>query len=289
MHDRLFTDQATLSEAVFEKQAKALGLDLARFKKDAASDATAARVAEDMAAASAVGASGTPTLFVNCRKLVGAQPFEAFKALIDDELRKAEAAQGKGEKIDGGWYDRACAANISAVPRVEARADDPAIGPKDARVTVIEFSDFQCPFCSQAVPVVKELEKTYGKELRITWKHLPLSFHQNAMPAALAAEAAREQGKFWEMHDRLFANQAALTDITFEKQARELGLDVTRFKASLASPETRKRVEADAALASAAGVTGTPTFLVNGEQVVGSGALRDAVKRQLEKAKSARN
>jgi protein-disulfide isomerase len=107
------------------------------------------------------------------------------------------------------------------------------------------------------------------------------------MPAALAAEAARAQGKFWEMHDKLFANQQALSEASYVQYAKELGLDLARFEAARKAPETRKRVEEDLAVATAAGVNGTPTFLVNGELVVGSVALRDAIDRQLKRAKLA--
>jgi protein-disulfide isomerase len=154
-------------------------------------------------------------------------------------------------------------------------------------VTVVEFSDFQCPFCSRAVPAVHDIEKAYGKDVRVVWKHLPLSFHPNAMPAAIAAEAAREQGKFWEMHDKLFSDQAALSPAAYEKYAKEMGLDLARFQASMKAPATRARVEADATAAAAAGVTGTPTFVVNGDVVVGSSALREAVDRQLGRARMA--
>jgi protein-disulfide isomerase len=120
--------------------------------------------------------------------------------------------------------------------------------------------------------------------VRLVWKHLPLPFHANAMPAALAAEAAREQGgsvKFWAMHDKLFANQAALSEGTYEQYARELGLDQTRFKKDVADPRLRARVQEDAQLAQTLGVNGTPTFVVNGEKVIGSAALKGAVERQL--------
>jgi protein-disulfide isomerase len=295
MHDRLFANQASLSEATYTAYAKELKLDLARFQKDMISPATAERIAADQKLGDGVGASGTPTLFVNCRKMVGAQPFEAFKPVLDEEIKKGEARIAKGEKLDAGYYDRACAANVAAAPapppapvartdvKVQVRDDDPSRGKTSAKVTVVEFSDFQCPFCSRAVPAVDELEKKHGKDVRVVWKHMPLSFHPNAMPAALAAEAAREQGKFWEMHDKLFANQASLSDAAYEQFARDLGLDLQRFQAARAAPATRKRVEDDMAAAAAAGVTGTPTFIVNGEPVVGSNGLATAVEKQLKK------
>jgi protein-disulfide isomerase len=294
MHDRLFANQSALSDASYERFARELKLDMARFQKDAASPATAERIAADQKLGESVGASGTPTLFLNCRKVVGAQPLEALKPVIDEEVKKGEARVAKGEKLDSGFYDRACAANVAAAPpapvavvranvAVPIRADDPSRGKAKAKITVVEFSDFQCPFCSSAVPAVAEMEKKHGEDVRVVWKHLPLSFHPNAMPAALAAEAAREQGKFWEMHDKLFANQASLSDAAYEQYARELGLDLARFNAARAAPATRKRVEDDVAAASAAGVTGTPTFVVNGEPVVGTSGLTAAVEKYLKK------
>jgi protein-disulfide isomerase len=297
MHDRLFAGQQALSESAYLKAAKELGLDVARFRKDMASAATARRIAEDQQLAASIGATGTPTLFVNCRRIVGAQPFEAFRVMIDDELGKAEARAVR-EPMDRGFYDRTCAANVAAAPapaapaptdvKVALRPDDPARGGSDAKVTVVEFSDFQCPFCSRAVPAVKEVERKFQGDVRVVWKHLPLPFHPNAMPAALAAEAARQQGKFWEMHDRLFAGQQSLSASAYVQHAKELGLDLARFEKAMRDPATRQRVEEDARTAAAAGVSGTPTFVVNGEAVAGSGKLEDAVRRHLEKARVAK-
>jgi protein-disulfide isomerase len=290
MHDRLFAAQQSLSDGTYGQAARELKLDPRRFDADRAGDTAARRITEDGAVAAANGATGTPTMFVNCRKLVGAQPLEAFKKVVDEELAKA-----KGHPVDAGFYDRACAANVAAAPpavppssrevKVAIRQDDPIRGGRNAKVTVVEFSDFQCPFCSRAEPVVKEVEKEFGGDVRVVWKHLPLSFHPNAMPAAIASEAARQQGKFWEMHDKLFAEQKALSEVTCVRYAKDLGLDAARFERSLRDPATRARVEADAKLAADAGVTGTPTFLVNGEPVLGAGGLKDAVRRHLEKAR----
>ncbi len=295
MHEKLFANQQRLSDAAYPGYAKELGLDMARFQRDAAAEATGKRIAEDQQLASTVGATGTPTLFVNCRKVVGAKPFESIKPIIDEELKKAEGMIARGEKLDAGFYDRICAANVAAAPvaaapaprthlAVSVRPDDPMTGARHAAVTVVEFSDFQCPFCSRAVGPVKEVEQAFGMDVRIVWKHMPLPFHPNALPAAIAAEAARQQGKFWEMHDKLFANQQALSEATYERYATELGLDLARFKAACQAKETRKRVEEDRAAAAAAGVNGTPSFVVDGELVLGSGGLRDAVQRHLQQA-----
>jgi protein-disulfide isomerase len=169
---------------------------------------------------------------------------------------------------------------------VPVRPDDPSRGNARAPVTIVEFSDFQCPFCSRAGPTLKQIEQTYGKDVRIVWKHQPLPFHPEALPAALAAEAARQQGKFWEMHDKLFENQRALSAASYEAWAKELGLDVGKFKAAMADPQVKERVLADQALGNKVGANGTPTFFVNGEKVVGAQpfeAFKAVIDRRLAK------
>lgn len=146
----------------------------------------------------------------------------------------------------------------------------PVKGPTDAKVTIIEFSDFQCPYCQRANNTVSEILKAYPKDVKVAFKHLPLPFHQNAMPAAKASLAAGEQGKFWEMHDSLFQNQTQLSDELFIKEAQRLGLDVEKFKKDMASPEIEKQIKDDMDLAKKHGIEGTPGFFVNGVAVKGA-------------------
>ena len=120
------------------------------------------------------------------------------------------------------------------------------------------------------MPLLKEIEDKYKGKVRIAFKHLPLDFHNNAKPAAEASMAANEQGKFWEYHDKLFANQQQLDRASLEKYAQELGLNMGKFKAALDSGKYRKLVEDDARQAGQVGATGTPTFFVNGQSVVGA-------------------
>jgi protein-disulfide isomerase len=174
----------------------------------------------------------------------------------------------------------------AAAPSV--RPDDPVKGAAAAPVTVVVFSDFQCPFCARLEPTLKQVEQAYGDKVRIAWKHKPLSFHPNAMPAAEAAEAAREQGKFWQMHDKMFGAQQQLSAAAYERWAQELGLDMPRFKAALSSGKHRARIQEDDALASRLGIEGTPTMVVNGEQVVGAVPfenLKAVIDRQLASRK----
>jgi protein-disulfide isomerase len=154
--------------------------------------------------------------------------------------------------------------------KVEA-GNSPSKGPKNAPVTVIIFSDFQCPFCSRVEPTLKQLEDKYKGKIRFVWKNYPLPFHNNAQPAAEAAMAADAQGKFWEMHDKLFANQQALDRATFEKHAQELGLNMNKFKADLDTGKFKAAVQADVQYGnSLGGGMGTPTFFINGHKVAGA-------------------
>lgn len=146
----------------------------------------------------------------------------------------------------------------------------PVLGPPNARVTVIEFSDFQCPFCSRGKQTMEELRKLYPNDVKVVFKHLPLDFHPQAMPAAKAANAAGKQGKFWEMHDLLFEKQKELAPELYEKLAQQLGLNIDKFKKDMEDPENEKSIKADMEIARANGISGTPGFFVNGVAVRGA-------------------
>ena len=146
----------------------------------------------------------------------------------------------------------------------------PYKGPKDAKVTVIEFSDFECPFCSRGDKTVKQILENYPNDVKVVFKNLPLPFHKNAEPAARAALAAGKQGKFWEMHDKFFANQKGLNEELYMSTAKELGLDMEQFKKDYESEELKKQVADDAAQARKIGIQGTPGFSVNGVLVKGA-------------------
>jgi protein-disulfide isomerase len=146
-------------------------------------------------------------------------------------------------------------------------------GKSNAKVTIVEYSDFQCPYCARATTeAVAQIIKDYvdtGK-VRLIFRHFPLSMHQNAAKAAEVAECAGDQGKFWEMHDKLFANQQALDVESLKKYASDLGLDTTKFNTCLTTGAKQSIVQAQVSEGSRFGVTGTPTFFINGKQVVGA-------------------
>lgn len=142
----------------------------------------------------------------------------------------------------------------------------PVRGAEQARLTLVVFSDFQCPYCGQAHPSLLRVLKEHPNDVRLVFKHFPLGGHPRAMPAARAAESARLQGRFWEMHDRLFENQDALEEADFDRYAADLGLDVARFRADRSSPEVQARIDADLAEGARLGIEGTPTLFVAGRR-----------------------
>ena len=149
----------------------------------------------------------------------------------------------------------------------------PILGEEDAPVTMVEFSDFQCPYCArffeQTFPQLKENYIKTGK-VKLAFRHLPLSFHQYAQKTAEASECANEQGKFWEYHDTVFNNQDQLSDTILSTWAGEIGLDVKKFDDCLESGKYKEKVQADSNDAGSYGVSGTPSFFVNGKLLVGA-------------------
>ena len=147
--------------------------------------------------------------------------------------------------------------------------NSPVLGKADAPVVVVEFSDFQCPYCGRLQPDLKALLEKNPDKVKLVFKHFPLDFHQNARPAAIAAMAAQEQGKFWQLHDVLFQNQATLDASKLDDFAKQAGLDVARFKKDRESKaaDYDKRIVADLQLGAQSGVQGTPSLYIGGKKV----------------------
>jgi protein-disulfide isomerase len=162
-----------------------------------------------------------------------------------------------------------------------AAASGAAKGPANAPIEIVEFSDFQCPYCQRANPTVKQVLQTYGDRIHFVYRHFPLGNHPNARPAAEAAQCAAEQGKFWEYHDHLFANQSRLGDADLKQSAAELGLDSAKFNACVDTHKYKTQVEADMKAGEEAGVNGTPAFFVNGRMIGGAQPF-DAFKRIID-------
>jgi protein-disulfide isomerase len=164
----------------------------------------------------------------------------------------------------------------------------PIKGPADAWVTIVEVSDFQCPYCKRVTPTLKQLEEKYGSDVRFAFKHNPLSFHNRAKPASNAAACAGEQGKFWQMHDQLFENQRQLEDANFEQYAGKIGVDVGKWKSCYSSKKYEGKITGDQRQVVSLGARGTPAFFINGRFLSGAQplpAFQALVDEELAKAK----
>ncbi len=200
-------------------------------------------------------------------------PFAQIKPEIERYLlqqKQQEAAKRYYEKLRAEAKVQVLLAPYKPA-RVEVAAVGPSRGPQSAPVTIVEFSDFQCPYCVKAEPTVKQVLATYGDKVRLVARDYPLPFHEKAEKAAEAARCAADQGKYWEMHDKLFANQQALDVPGLKKTAGDLKLDQAKFDKCLDSGEKAKEIAEDKKAGEAAGVNGTPAFFVNGMLL--SGAL----------------
>jgi protein-disulfide isomerase len=150
---------------------------------------------------------------------------------------------------------------------VKLTKTDQIQGEPDAACTLLEYGDYQCPSCSQVVPVIKKLQKHYGKRLQFVFRNFPLEQHEFAEAAAETAEFAAEHGKFWEMHDLLYKRQDEFSEDLFPELAEQLGLDAGELSKALVAGKYAAKVKADLASGEKAGVRGTPSFYIDGEQV----------------------
>ncbi|OFV90915.1 MAG: hypothetical protein A3H95_10850 [Acidobacteria bacterium RIFCSPLOWO2_02_FULL_64_15] len=154
-------------------------------------------------------------------------------------------------------------------------------GPASAPIEIVEFSDFECPFCLRAHPTVQQVLASYGDKIRFTYRHYPLSNHPHARPAAEASQCAAEQGQFWPYHDLLFADPSRLTDADLKARAVQLGLNAAQFNACVDTRKFKDDVDADVRAADAVGVDGTPAFLINGRMLSGAQPI-EAFKRLID-------
>lgn len=163
--------------------------------------------------------------------------------------------------------------------------EDHGIGSTDAAVQLVEYGDYECPFCAEALPCIQELVAEHGDRVLFVFRHFPLvSQHPHAWHAAQAAEAAGAQNRFWQMHDHLLSHQHSLTDDELETHARALGLDVAAFDRDRKDPDLSERIRRDALSGLHSGVAGTPTFFLNGRRLEGafrSGELEAATEMAL--------
>lgn len=256
MHDLLLANHSHIKLPDLVLYAQQLHLDVPRFQKALESGRFRQVIDDDAAMARGLGITATPTFFINGQQLIGQQSAEKLDAAIDEALnpgRSATAAAGNTVTIDKLNLSRA-----------------PVRGQEQAPVTIIEFSDLQCPFCARVTPTLQELMKQYPDQVRWVFKSFPLGFHADSPLAHAAALAAQRQGKFWEMHDLIFANQRNLKRDNLLVEARSLNLDMDRFTVDLDSADVKQQLEADKKEGEGLGVNGTPAFFINGKSFSGA-------------------
>jgi protein-disulfide isomerase len=193
-----------------------------------------------------------------------------LRVAIERSLEQQRERERRAEFV-GGLRRAAGVRVLMEPPRAAVRTDGaPSRGPAAAPVTIVEFSDFQCPYCGRVQPVIGQLMQRYGDRLRVVFRHYPLPIHPLAPKAAEAAVCAADQGRFWEMHDKLFSDQAKLQVQDLKAKAAEVGLDAEAFGACLDAGRHEAAWRADRAEGDRIGVTGTPAFFVNGRYINGS-------------------
>jgi protein-disulfide isomerase len=288
MKDRLFGVRGRVDRAAVELIAGDLGLDMVRFRADLDAGTYQPAVRADIAAAKALGITGTPTVFVNGRPLRGSQALRNYVDVVDHELVRAASLVKTGVAPSAAYAQLVANGRPSAdeptiapaAPAVELDATAQYTvglglpghqrGPDDALVTVVVWSDFQCGFCARNAPDLDRLVRNHPDDVRIIYRHMPIAGHRDAQLAAEASVAAAAQGKFWAFHDQLFAAQDKLDRAGLEGAAVAAGLDMAPFRAALDDRRYHEAVAAEAAAASALGVTGTPAMFVNGSPVEGA-------------------
>jgi protein-disulfide isomerase len=229
-------------------------------------------VERDLAEAKGLGVTTTPTFFVNGRRLVGPQGYASLGAVTETVLAGIPPSQRVPEEI------------VASGPAQAISLDRaPTRGPAAAPVSLVEFSDFECPYCAETAPVVRQLLAAYPTQVRFAFKHYPLPMHKESPLAHEAALAAGEQGKFWEMYDLLFAGQDKLTRDDLVAKARQLNLDMARFTGDLDSHRFKPLVDADRQEGARLGVDGTPFFFIDGHAISGGVGL-DGFKKLIEAA-----
>ncbi len=205
----------------------------------------------------------------------------ATRDQVAPRIRSFLDGQRDGE-VEAALRKRAKVEVLLEPPRIKVAAEGPSIGPASAPVTIVEFSDFQCPYCARAGMLVKQIQQRYPTQVHFVYRHLPLErIHANARGAAEASACADEQGRFWDFHDKLFANQRALATADLQRYAKELGLDTAAFEQCVKERKFQAQVDRDLAAAaeaaSGAGKAslGTPSFFVNGILLAGAKPVED--------------
>jgi protein-disulfide isomerase len=285
MHARLFARHGRVDRADVELIARDLGLDMLRFRAELDAGTYRKALAADLDDARVLGITGTPTFFVNGRPVHGNQPLRVFAQVVGEELARAKQVAATHpadlyEALVGSGRPTADApSDINNIPseldpktayRVGLGMPGRQLGPDDALVTIVEWSDFQCPYCAHVAPLLAHVHDKFGNQVRIVYRDLPLAMHRDAMLAAEAGAAAAAQGKFWPFYDQVFQHAGHLARGDLETYAKAAGCDLVAFRAALDDRRYHAAVVAEASAGAVFGVDGTPTMFINAQPVVGA-------------------
>jgi protein-disulfide isomerase len=250
-----------VGEVLIEEAAKAAGLDLAAYTER-----------EIQRRIQPVNDADVQRFYDENRERAQGRSLEELRGPIVEFLHGQRRQQARAQLVDDLTRKGGGVRVLLEPPRqvVDVGATDPASGDTAAPVTIVEFSDYQCPFCARVTPTMAKVMQAYGGKVRRVFKDFPLANHPQAPKAAEAARCAGDQGKYWEFHARLFGNQAALQVPQLKETATSLGLDRTKFDQCLDSGTWAVQVQADLAQGEKLGVNSTPTIFVNGRAVIGA-------------------
>jgi protein-disulfide isomerase len=265
----------TLSQAVYEARRSALETLVG--DRLIAAEATARGVDQEALVEQEIGSKvAVPTAteitawYQANPSRVGGATLDQVQGAIAELLTEERAEAARSAFVDGLKAKTRVALSLEPPRLVVADGGRPARGPANAPITIVEFSDFQCPYCQTASPTVAKVLQTYGERIRFVYRHYPLPNHPAARPAAEASLCAADQDQFWPYHDRLFANPSQLTNDDLKRHAAELKLDTAKFNACFDGGRHAKEVDVDLAAGNALGVSGTPAFFVNGRALTGA-------------------
>jgi len=270
---QLAIDQRRARQAILEKAVDDF-LDNQVMQQEAqARHVTVAELSKEIKVAEVTDADVSAFYDHNRRDI--SKPFEEVRPAIAKYLTQQAVADARRAWFAGLRAKYSARSTLEPL-RDPVGTDGPSRGPKDARVTIVEFADFQCPYCRRMEPVLRELLEKYPRDVRLVYRQLPLpELHPDAMRASQASLCAREQGKFWEMHDALFADQGGLDLDGLKRTAAQLQLQAQPFAACLASDKTLAAIRADTQAATDLGVNGTPGLFINGRFVNGAVSYED--------------
>ncbi len=304
--DAVYGAQDSMSKDSILAHAATLGLDLEQFRNDFGSAPHVASIEADLGLAAQAGVEGTPTMFVNGIRVVGVHPIDALRGLVASQkeyvARLADAGVPPNDlywRLVSTQYQAAERSDIDDPQVPDEPADVVALVPIGAApvkgaaadvalVTIVEFSDFQCPYCASALKVIDAVLADGAADTRVAFRHFPLGNHPQAGPAALAALAAQDAGKFWPYHDLLFGNQGDLSNAALVAHAVSLGIPAKDVEAAFKNAERQSRVIADQKLGIDLGIQGTPTFFVNGVMMMGIESVEQFVEFVAEQRALAR-